>query len=81
MVFDAINEVKEQETKFLLNLRKFSFRILHPQTKQENKEQMFNQDTETYRFDFTSCKRTKNKVLIKLWKLAVLVFEAISKAR
>ena len=28
LVFEAINEVKEQETNFLLNLRKFTFRIL-----------------------------------------------------
>ena len=28
LVFEAINEVKEQETKFLSNLRKFPFQLL-----------------------------------------------------
>ena len=28
LVFEAINKVKEQETKFLLSLRRFWFRIL-----------------------------------------------------
>ena len=27
LVFEALNEVKEQERKFLLSLRKFPFRI------------------------------------------------------
>ena len=49
----------------------------------KNKEQMYDQDTETCRLAFVSqkrSKRTRNKVLIKSWKLNVLVFEAINKA-
>ena len=30
LIFEAINEAKEQETKFLLSLRKFMFQILWP---------------------------------------------------
>ena len=30
LVFEAVNKVKEQETKFLLSLRKFLFQILEP---------------------------------------------------
>ena len=64
--FEAIKKGKEQETKFLLSLRKFPFT-----------EQMSYQGTETYSF----CFGIRNKVLIKTWKLVVLVFEALHKAR
>ena len=44
---------------------------------QKNKEQMSYQGTETCHFGF----EVRNEVLVKSRKLAVLVFEAITKAR
>ena len=68
LYFEARSKIKEQETKFLLiPLSKFTAikRTRNKCLTKANKRS----------------KITRNIVLVKSWKLAVVVFEAINKAR
>ena len=84
LVFEAINEVKEQKTKIFIKYQKIpvSNIIAINQTKEQGTNVLSRHRNLLFLFKSKKrSKRTRKRVLIKSRKLVVLVFEAINKAR